>query len=157
MNLGVCALSKGDLKKAKQFFETALDCDPSHVEALYNLGNINSKFKLKIFNLLISFSGLAYKRLGQYSEALSCFQRFTGPMSLLPEVLYQVGSILELLGDTEAAADSYQQLLGVVPSDPGILQKLGQLYDHEGDKQQAYHYHYDVSYKIFYKNNINIF
>lgn len=64
-----------------------------------------------------------------------------------------MGSILELLGDSEAAADCYQQLLGVVPTDPGILQRLGQLYDHEGDKQQAYHYHYD-SYR-HYPSDLN--
>lgn len=84
-----------------------------------------------------------------YADALDCFQRFKGTLSLLPEVLFQQAAMLELLGDSEAASECYQQLLGIVPTDPGILQRLGALNDHEGDKQQAYHYHYDVSV-LFY-------
>lgn len=104
----------------------ALDCDPSSVEALYNLG-------------------LVLKQQGNNEEALECFQKFTGSLALLPEVTYQIGCLLERLGDSEAAAESFQQLLGLVPSDAKVLQKLGELYDHDGDKQQAHHYHIDVS------------
>ena len=43
------------------------------------------------------------------------------------------------------------QLLGLVPTDPGILQKVGTIFDNEGDKQQAYTYHFD-SYKNFPSN-----
>lgn len=82
-------------------------------------------------------------------EALSCFQRFSGSLALLPAVVYQVANLLELIGDNEAAADTYQQLLGLVPTDAKALQKLGELYDHEGDKQQAHHYHNDVSTKKY--------
>ena len=39
----------------------------------------------------------------------------------------------------------YLQLLGLVPTDPGILQKMGEMFDAEGDKQQAYQYHTEVS------------
>ena len=39
----------------------------------------------------------------------------------------------------------FLQLLGVVPSDANILQRLGVMYQNEGDKSQAYQYHYDVS------------
>ena len=39
----------------------------------------------------------------------------------------------------------FLQLLGVVPSDANVLQRLGEMYDHEGDKSQAFQYHYDVS------------
>lgn len=76
---------------------------------------------------------------------MACFQRFSGSLALLPAVVYQVANLLELIGDNEAAADTYQQLLGLVPADSKALQKLGELYDNEGDKQQAHHYHSDVS------------
>lgn len=63
-------------------------------------------------------------------------------------MVYHTVTLLELMGDNEAAADTYQQLLGLVPSDASALQKLGELYDHEGDKQQAHHYHVDVRRSI---------
>lgn len=37
------------------------------------------------------------------------------------------------------------QLIGVVPTDPAVLARMGELYDSEGDKGQAFQYHYDVS------------
>ena len=49
------------------------------------------------------------------------------------------------------ANEWYMQLLGLVPTDPGILQKVGTIFDNEGDKQQAYTYHFD-SYKNFPSN-----
>ena len=39
----------------------------------------------------------------------------------------------------------FMQLIGIVPSDASILQRLGEMYDAEGDKSQAFQYHYDVS------------
>lgn len=85
------------------------------------------------------------KKEGKYLEALECFQKFTGSLALLPEVVYQTASLFDRLGDIEAAAESYQQLIGLLPSDANVLQKMGGLCDHEGDKQQAYHYYADVS------------
>lgn len=38
----------------------------------------------------------------------------------------------------------FLQLLGIVPTDPGILQKLGEIFESDNDKQQAYHYHFEV-------------
>lgn len=88
--------------------------------------------------------GLVLKKQGNYEEALECYQKFSGSLALLPSVVYHTATLLELMGDNEAAADTYQQLLGLVPSDASALQKLGELYDHDGDKQQAHHYHVDV-------------
>ncbi len=42
---------------------------------------------------------------------------------------------------------SVQQVIGLTPTDPVVLQKMGSIYDAEGDKQQAYQYHFD-SYRL---------
>lgn len=86
-----------------------------------------------------------------YEDALECFQKFSGSLSLLPSVVYQTATLLELMGDREAAIDTYQQLLGLAPCDASVLQLVGELYDHEGDKQQAHHCHIDVKFS-FLKN-----
>lgn len=88
---------------------------------------------------------------------MECFQKFTDSLALLPGVVYQIASLLERIGDNEAAAESYQQLIGLVPTDASALQKIGELYDQDGDKQQAYHYHFDVSfYALFTKTYLNL-
>lgn len=129
VNYGVCLMTKDQLDEATTAFKKALDLNDSHFEAIYNLG-------------------LVLKRQGYYPDALTCFQRFSGSLALIPAVVYHIAHLLELIGDTEAAAETYQQLLGLAPSDATALQKLGELYDHEGDKQQAHHYHIDVIYLI---------
>ncbi|XP_018320966.1 intraflagellar transport protein 88 homolog isoform X2 [Agrilus planipennis] len=135
INLGACAMAKNQLDQAKNYFISALECDPSSFEALYNLG-------------------LVLKQQGAYDEALKCFQKFTGSLALNPSIAYQTAWLFERMGDNEAAAEAYQQLLGLVPSDATILQKIGDLYDSEGDKQQAHHYHVD-SYR-YYPSNLEV-
>ncbi|XP_050301604.1 intraflagellar transport protein 88 homolog [Anthonomus grandis grandis] len=135
VNYGACLMAKGDLDRAVECFQKALELESNHFEAIFNLG-------------------LCMKRQGHYIEALSCFQRFTGSLALLPAVVSQVANLLELIGDTEAAADTYQQLLGLVPTDAKALQKLGELFDQEGDKQQAHHYHID-SFR-YYPSNLSV-
>ncbi len=38
-----------------------------------------------------------------------------------------------------------------MPTDPAVLQKMATIYDNDGDKQQAYQYHFD-SYRYFPSN-----
>ncbi|CAG9770980.1 unnamed protein product [Ceutorhynchus assimilis] len=135
VNFGACLMAKNHLDKAIQSFQKALALDSNHFEAIFNLG-------------------LCLKRQGHYVEALSCFQRFAGSLALLPAVVCQVANLLELIGDVEAATDTYQQLLGLAPTDAKALQKLGELFDHEGDKQQAHHYHVD-SFR-YYPANLSV-
>ena len=42
----------------------------------------------------------------------------------------------------------FLQLISLVPTDPHVLQRVGEMYDQEGDRGQAYQYHYEVSYTI---------
>lgn len=49
------------------------------------------------------------------------------------------------MGESAQATEWFLQLLGVVPTDAGILQRMGEMCDAEGDKSQAFQYHYDVS------------
>ena len=44
----------------------------------------------------------------------------------------------------------FLQLISLVPTDPHILQRLGEMYDQEGDRLQAYQYHYEVLVHTLY-------
>ena len=48
------------------------------------------------------------------------------------------------MGEPAQATEWFLQLLGVVPTDATILQRMGEMCDAEGDKSQAFQYHYDV-------------
>ena len=50
------------------------------------------------------------------------------------------------MDESAQATEWFLQLLGVVPTDASILQRMGEMCDAEGDKSQAFQYHYDVSY-----------
>jgi len=83
--------------------------------------------------------------------------------------MYQIANLYEKMGDMSQAVEWYfqvsksctdippkekflfMQVIGLVPTDPGMLQKMGLIYDNEGDKQQAYQYHFD-SYRYFPSN-----
>ena len=62
-------------------------------------------------------------------------------ISLTPIVLLSY----DMLEDTPQATEWFTQLISIVPTDPAILSRLGELFDNEGDKSQAYQYHYEVS------------
>ena len=51
-----------------------------------------------------------------------------------------------MLEDIPQASEWFMQLIGIVPTDPGILSRMGELYDNEGDKSQAYQYHFEVRF-----------
>jgi len=46
----------------------------------------------------------------------------------VPEVIYQMANIHELMGNTKQALKWYQVLLTKVPSDPNVLARVGNLF-----------------------------
>lgn len=92
-----------------------------------------------------------YIRVARSNMNLNELMNNFNVISKFIQVLYQIANLYELLGDIDQAIEWYLQLLGLTPSDPVILQKMGALFDNEGDKQQAYQYHFD-SYRYFPSN-----
>lgn len=135
---------------ARELLLCALDTDASHVQALYNLGNLYKRMCMRVNKLLIKIhlTGIVYKKQNMYDEALEYFWKVRNIVRHDQQTLYQIGHLYQLMNDTDQAAEWYNQLLGIIPSDPGVLQKLGEMYDAGGDKQQAYQYYSDVSYFI---------
>jgi intraflagellar transport protein 88 len=50
----------------------------------------------------------------------------------------------EQRGEIAQAIELYTQANSLAPTDPAILERLAVLYEGEGDKTQAFQYHYDV-------------
>lgn len=51
----------------------------------------------------------------------------------------------DYMGESAQSTEWFLQLLGIVPTDACILKRMGEMCDAEGDKSQAFQYHYDVS------------
>lgn len=90
------------------------------------------------------------KKLGEYDEALNFFHKLNANLGHQqhPEIIFQIGSVYESMGDVSAALEWYHQLLGIVQSDAGILKKVGELYEMKSERQQAFHYHLE-SYRLY--------
>lgn len=119
---------------AKEMFENALEIDSTSFEALYNLG-------------------LVYKKMRDFDTALVYFRKIHDNIS--PEqnfqVIYQIGNIFAMLGDTRAALEWYLQLLGIIHFDVELLEKIGEIYEMLSDRQQAFQYNLE-SYRIYPAN-----
>lgn len=95
-------------------------------------------------------AGLVNKKIGDFDEALNYFHKLNANLGhqQLPELIFQIGNVYELMGDVSAALEWYHQLLGIVQSDAGILKKVGELYEMKNERQQAFHYHLE-SYRLY--------
>ena len=112
-------------------------------------------------------SGLTYRSTHQLDKSMEQFVKLQMVLRHQPEVLVQVASLNEELGNDEQAIEwwiwisgspiffffwkpfitsRYLQVHTVVPSDEGVLQKLGETFDRLGDRQQAFQYYSDVIY-----------
>ena len=85
INLGNCFYKKGDLQKAKQYYENALMVDSLFGESLFNLGTVMAAYRY-----LDWIVGLLYKNAENYVEALKAFEKLFMITQHDPEVLFHM-------------------------------------------------------------------
>lgn len=115
--LGNCALRRADYNKARDFFLCALENDAACVEALYNLGRYKSCIQLlrvhrrEIYDFDL---GLTYRSTNQLDKSMEQFVKLQTVLRHQPEVLFQIASLNEELGNDDQAVEwsiqSYDQL-----------------------------------------------
>lgn len=135
INSGTLEMIREDYEMARSYFENALEIDSTSFEALYNLG-------------------LVTKKLGEFENSLNYFRKIHTTITnhtLHPHVIYQLGNLYELLGDSSGALEWYMQLLSTVNMDSGIYQKIAEMFEAEGDRQQAYQYQQE-SFRVYPTN-----
>jgi len=69
----------------------------------------------------------------------------------IPETIFQIANINEIIGRTKQALKWYQIILTKLPNDAGILARVGNIFFREDDEQQALHY-YIESYRLLPTN-----
>jgi len=128
VNIGNCYFMKGDYMRAKEHYLEAIGVSADCIEALYNLSLVN-------------------KKMSKFGDALIALEKLQTIVSKNPEVLYQIASLYDLMGDNKNARKWFDILLTYCPDDPNIHAKIGGLYYIDKDETQAYH-HYNESYKL---------
>ena len=99
---------KNDFRRAKQHYLQAIGVQADCIEALYNLGYVNKKLNL-------------------FMQALQALQKIQTIISI-PEVLFQIANINQIIGRTKQALKWYQIILTKLPNDPGILARIGSIF-----------------------------
>ncbi|MBK9130300.1 MAG: tetratricopeptide repeat protein [Gammaproteobacteria bacterium] len=117
-DLALCCCMLGRFDEAAGHFEAVLAAQPGHVEAWFNLGNVQLT-------------------RGRLEDAVGCFRQ---ALALRPELAaaYQnLGLALFRLGRLHEAADCYHRLLAVAPGSADAHLGLGLVRGAEGNFAQA--------------------
>lgn len=148
VNKGNCLYVKNECERAKELFLEAIGVEADCIEAIYNLGLVNIK-------------------MGILNEALQAFEKLHSIVPSNIEVLYQIASLHDMMGNYRQAAKWFNILISCFgdgsdkpekngkhqhPSknvaDPGVFARLGQIFNKDDDETQAFHYHLE-SYRYF--------
>ncbi|KAH7352170.1 hypothetical protein KP509_19G033100 [Ceratopteris richardii] len=135
VNLGNCLFKKDDAEGAAELYRKAIDMCKDCVEACYNLG-------------------LAQKKLGLLNEALETFRSLAKRLPNNLEVVYQVGHLNDVMGNSKQAIQWLQIVIASAMHDAGVLALLGNLFTKFNDETKA-HYYYSESHRV-YPVNMNI-
>lgn len=122
-NLGYCAMKAKQYDTAVAAYGTALDLDPTMVEARYNLSltymdagryqqaadSFEAMKELEPDSYRVYYSqGLSYYYLGRYDEALEAYDKALEQEETV-NVLNNIGLVYDKLGDKKEAAKLYKQ------------------------------------------------
>ena len=132
VNKGNCLFHKKDFLAAKEEYLKAIGVEADCVEALYNLAFVN-------------------KKIANYPEAMIALEKLSSFTKASPDVLYEMATVCELMGQRKASLKWFDLLASAIPNDPAVQAKLGALYSLENDEGQAYH-HYLESFKLLPTN-----
>ena len=108
-NLGILAAREGNVDQAIDYFQHALQIDPSHIIALDNLGS-------------------AYRQKRDWLAAQRVLERALALNPEDPEANYSLGMVYAQQNDTQHAYEYLQRAIAARPAYPEALNNLGILY-----------------------------
>ncbi len=140
---GVTQLSLDDFPKALNFFEKAIEADPTYAEAWYQAGFASGvqgkhgdalKMSKQAAKLRPDWSetfvniGASSFALGQFKEAADAYRQAIKLEDGKPETQYSLGLSLEKLNRTDEEMLAYRRTLMLKPDHAGAMEKLGMAY-----------------------------
>ncbi|KPM04266.1 intraflagellar transport protein 88-like protein [Sarcoptes scabiei] len=149
LNKGNLYYIQNDYQSATEFYHEVIANNSTVFEAYFNLA-------------------LAERNLGNYDKALDALYRLqtiirvsSGEQqnhtinqkiinSIQVELLYQIGSIYDSMGNQDQAKDYFQKVLNLVPTDIELLVKLADIALIENNRKQALNYLQEVRLKLIF-------
>jgi len=146
-NTAFCYARLNDHDKARDYFERALQLNPTHYLSLYNLGllyreNKEHKKALFCFSKCTEVNPKAYEsyyQLGIVNQEMlrhaEAEAYFSSAMTLAPdvaEVQYDYATLLHQLGKKDEALHHYQNVLNLKPQHEAALYMVGTLTQQKG-------------------------
>lgn len=141
VNLGIIYHEQGDLDRALDHFDRALEIDPNEVDAHYRLGRIARERGLLAaaishFDTVVQTDdahsnsevwreiGATYHAARQYDDARAAFEQFVAERPSDAEGLYKLGLTLEALGRRQEARERMQDVIEAVRTAPVYKYRL---------------------------------
>jgi tetratricopeptide (TPR) repeat protein len=118
LNLGLASWKFEDLEAAAATFRQILTVNPKHVDALRSLTAV----------------AIEQKNSG---EALECIRQLDSLGAPSPELSYNLGLLLQSMGDYTGAAECYRATLQHKPAFSGAMINLGHAYKAAGKDEEA--------------------
>lgn len=141
LNLGLIYQEKGDLDRAFEHFQRAVEIDPTEVDALYQIGRIERERgslpqAIATFDRVVQIDsdhsafeiwreiGMTYLAARQYEDARSAFERFLDRRPSDAEGLYHMGVALDALGRRDEAREQMRAVVEAVRTAPMYKYRL---------------------------------
>lgn len=125
LSLANVRLRAGKAESAAALYQRVLELSPDNAAALCNLG-------------------VAFKTLGNLSEAVLQLRKAVGVDPQLATAQLQLARVLREFGDNDAAAGVYIKLSRISPTLPEVWTALGELSEINGDSKAAVHYYQEA-------------
>jgi Flp pilus assembly protein TadD len=142
----------GNFSQAEQLYQSILEAEPNHAEALHLLGVLafqRGQFDLAVMRIQRALAlnpqavvyhcnlGLAYQTLGRFEEAVASFRRALQIRSDLPEAHNNLGALLFQRGKVDEAAAHYQEALRLRPAYAEAHNNMGNALQQQGKPREA--------------------
>jgi tetratricopeptide (TPR) repeat protein len=142
----------GQLEQAARIYQSILDQQPDHADALHLLGVValqqgNPPRAVELIGRAIAVNpsaaafhcnlAEAYRALGELDRAAGCCQLALRLQPDYPEAANNLGLILQAQGKNQAAIAQFREALRLGPNAPMVHNNLGNALRLEGDKAQA--------------------
>jgi tetratricopeptide (TPR) repeat protein len=151
-SLGTVYWYQGQLDKARDVFEKAIELKPDYIDAIYNLGNAQRDLKAysraqhsyqKVIELNPEYTnayndlGISLQHQGRMHEAVEQFNLALEQDPMRADIYLNLANAYMDFGETEGAFLSIQNALAIEPSNAKAYNNLGSAYYGQEDYAEA--------------------
>ena len=166
-HIGAAYIQAGEVKKAVDYFEKALQINPRNEMALYELGFFsdqqgdfqksiqyyNRYLNIDPFNYSTCFNlGITYNKAGQYDKAVEAYEFAHALNDDFNQALFNIGNAYANSGKYREAIQKYNEYLEIDPENDDAYCYIGECYLNLEDYIQS-EYNYQKAIKVNPEND----